>query len=167
MEGSLRDSAQRTAPRRVSTPQTFVAWHSADHQEHLALLRTLDGLISRPDIQPHSSEFSEGFSILTRQLLEHFANEEAAMAAEGLSPAALEQHVSEHKQIIEQLTQLSFDLMARNPIPREHLVERNGTTGSSATFPRTTWSLADKAIRPERRGLYHVPSNQRSGQTWN
>lgn len=92
-------------------------------QEHLALLRTLDGLISRPDIQPHSSEFSEGFSILTRQLLEHFANEEAAMAAEGLSPAALEQHVSEHKQIIEQLTQLSFDLMARKPIPREHLVE--------------------------------------------
>ncbi len=91
--------------------------------EHLALLRTLDGLISRPEIQPHSSEFSEAFSILTRQLLEHFANEEAAMAAEGLSPADLERHVSEHKLIIEQITQLSFDLMARRPIPRERMVE--------------------------------------------
>ena len=90
--------------------------------QHQSLLGQLSNLFNDPEDHPRSAEFSETLSRLSSEIIEHFADEERLMRSLGLPPAMLARHVDAHNQIIEQITQLSFDLMKDGQIGRNAVI---------------------------------------------
>lgn len=93
-------------------------------EEHQALLDHLNALLGSPGETLEVSEFGESLSRLNSQLIDHFTSEEKLMRSIGVAGSALARHVDAHSQVIEQITQLSFDLMKRRRISREQVLTR-------------------------------------------
>lgn len=105
-----------------SLPKHLLIGIPSIDEEHLSLLNQLDDLFRSPGDSPQSSRFSEALSRLSSELIDHFTNEERMMRSIGVPPDKLARHVDAHGVIIEQITQLSFDLMKRRPIERGEVV---------------------------------------------
>lgn len=84
----------------------------------------LTSLLNRPGKTQEVSEFGEFLSRLNTQLIDHLASEEQVTRSIGVAGSELAQHVEAHSQVIEQITQLSFDLMKRRQISREHVIAK-------------------------------------------
>lgn len=91
------------APLRIGEP--FI------DKEHDELVAQLDRLLSHPDALPHSETFSEILSQLGCQIGEHFTHEEVFFSAIGMPENEILHHVQTHTEILDQYTQLLFDLM--------------------------------------------------------
>ncbi len=81
-------------------------------------------MFSDPEDHPGSADFSEALSRLSGQLIDHFASEEQVMRTLGLPPDMLARHIDDHSRIIEQITQLSFDLMKQRLIERKTIMAK-------------------------------------------
>ena len=92
--------------------------------EHQALLDHLNRLLESPGETVDVSEFSESLSRLNAQLIDHFTNEERVMRVIGVPEVQLARHIDAHSQVIEQITQLSFDLMKRRRISRDEVLAK-------------------------------------------
>lgn len=92
--------------------------------EHQALYSHLMSLIESPGESLDMSLFGESLSRLNAQLIDHFTNEEKLMRTLGLSDVELARHIDAHSEVIEQITQLSFDLMKRNRIGRDEVLAK-------------------------------------------
>lgn len=93
-------------------------------EEHRALMDHLASLLNSPGETLDVSEFGESLSRLNSQLIDHFTSEEALMRSIGVTGTELARHVDAHSQVIEQITQLSFDLMKRRRISREQVLTK-------------------------------------------
>ena len=76
----------------------------------------LDRLIHKPKANLESAHFSEVLSLLGELITDHFRNEERYFAACGMPAAEVRAHLMAHSEILEQYTQLNFDLMAHKTI---------------------------------------------------
>ncbi len=90
--------------------------------EHAALIAHLNRLQHHPEEILNLSEFAEALSLLNSQLIDHIVNEEKFMRTSGVPAAQLARHFATHNQAIEQVTQLSFDLMKRRAFCREDVI---------------------------------------------
>ncbi len=93
-------------------------------EEHEVLMDHLTSLLNSPGETLDVSEFGESLSRLNAQLIDHFTSEEQVMRSIGVEGNELARHVDAHSQVIEQITQLSFDLMKRRRISREHVIAK-------------------------------------------
>ena len=93
-------------------------------EEHQSLFDHLDLLQNSPGETLDVSEFGEALSRLNSQLIDHFTSEEMLMKSIGMAAGELARHVDAHSQVIEQITQLSFDLMKRRRIARELVLSK-------------------------------------------
>ncbi len=92
--------------------------------EHLALIDHLDSLVHGPGGTLEASDFAESLSRLNRQLIDHFTSEERLKRTIGVPDGQLARHIDAHSQVIEQITQLSFDLMKRERISRDQVLAK-------------------------------------------
>jgi hemerythrin-like metal-binding protein len=92
--------------------------------EHQTLFDQLNSLSDNTEVQPDSAEFSEALSRLSGNLIDHFANEEKVMRSVGVPAELLARHMDAHNEVIEQITQMCFDLMRRKTIGRDQALER-------------------------------------------
>ena len=102
-------------------PGTGIPSIDEDHRRLLDQLNVLSGALGN---SPQSAEFSEALSRLTCQLLEHFASEERLMRFMAVPGELLARHIDAHNEVIEQITQLSFDLMKRRKVERTEVVAK-------------------------------------------
>lgn len=79
--------------------------------EHLELIARLDSVLSDPHAHPDSDAFSEYLSKLGHLLVSHFTHEEKLLVATGMPADEISEHIHVHGEILEQYTQLNFDLM--------------------------------------------------------
>lgn len=106
----------------VALPKQLEIGIPSIDEEHKVLLSQLNGLFVHPGDTPQSAEFSEALSRLTSELLDHFASEERVMRALGISADRLARHIDAHNAVIEQITELSFDLMRRKSLHRDDVI---------------------------------------------
>jgi hemerythrin len=131
-DGTIRrmgKSAQEISLSKVECivsplPQQLLIGIPSIDEEHQSLLEQLDDLFQSPNDNPQSAQFSEDLSRLSSNLIDHFTNEERVMRSIGISSDELARHMDAHSAIIEQITQLSFDLMNRRQIDRGDVVAR-------------------------------------------
>ncbi len=106
----------------VELPERLEVGIPSIDEEHRALLDQLNGLFAHAGDTPQSAEFSEALSRLTGQLIEHFASEERVMRTLEIPGVQLARHMDAHNEVIEQITQLSFDLMRRKFLRRDDVI---------------------------------------------
>ena len=106
----------------VDLPKRLEVGIPSIDEEHKALLSQLNSLFLDPGDTPQSAEFSEALSRLTGELLNHFASEERVMRTLGIPDHQLARHIDAHNAVIEQITQLSFDLMQRKSLHRDDVI---------------------------------------------
>jgi hemerythrin-like metal-binding protein len=105
-------------------PESLKIGITSVDEEHQALLDHLDSLMHTPGGTLDVSDFAESLSLLNRQLIDHFTSEERLMRTIGISGGQLARHIDAHNQVIEQITQLSFDLMQRKRIGRDQVLAK-------------------------------------------
>jgi hemerythrin-like metal-binding protein len=105
-------------------PESLKIGITSVDEEHQALLDHLDSLMHTPGGTLDVSDFAESLSLLNRQLIDHFTSEERLMRTIGISGGQLARHIDAHNQVIEQITQLSFDLMLRKRISRDQVLAK-------------------------------------------
>lgn len=81
-----------------------------DKQPH-KLVVLLGELIGNPRVHPDAEFFSEILSRLGPLLVKHFTDEELIFIGSGWTGDEIAGHVEAHSVILDQCTQLSFDLM--------------------------------------------------------
>ena len=91
-------------------------------REHKALITNLDLLIRSPRAKPESVHVIEILTKLGDQLASHFDHEEAMIKSLGIPADEICRHVQAHSEIIEEFTQLNFDLMSGKGIDLDALV---------------------------------------------
>lgn len=84
--------------------------------EHRQLICELNRLMRAPQNSATSEPFSENISRIGQIIIEHFQHEEEILGKHGLDHDEIVRHVSAHNRIIEQFTQLQFDLMSGKAI---------------------------------------------------
>ncbi len=80
-------------------------------QEHADLVVELDALANDPQAHPEGNAFSTTLGRLGAKIGEHFANEEKVLKSIGMADDEFSQHAVAHDEILEEYTQLNFDLM--------------------------------------------------------
>ncbi len=125
----MRKSLQEISLSKVECivsplPQQLLIGIPSIDEEHQSLLAQLNELFQSPNDNPQSAQFSEDLSRLSSNLIDHFTNEERVMRSVGIPPDKLARHMDAHSAIIEQITQLSFDLMKRRRVDRVEVVAR-------------------------------------------
>lgn len=91
-------------------------------REHKLLLENMDLLVGNPHAHEPSEHITESLSRLTRQLIDHFTSEEAAMRDIGMPELNIAKHVDAHVEIVEQITRLSIELMQRKAVDTDQVV---------------------------------------------
>jgi hemerythrin len=119
-----KSPAQTTGSIVLPLPSHLSVGIPSIDDQHQSLLDQLHKLFSDPEDHPDSAAFSEALSRLSGQLIDHFTSEEQVMRTLGLPPDMLARHMDDHNRIIEQITQLSFDLMQQRQIKRTTIVAR-------------------------------------------
>ncbi|HEX5803008.1 MAG TPA: hemerythrin family protein [Azospira sp.] len=107
----------------ISDPSLIVGIPAIDH-EHARLFAEIQRLIGPPAVRLDSAAFSEIVSRLWQQLAEHFANEEMIMARCGLPADELAEHRRVHWEILEQYTELQFELMSPAQLDQTEVLSR-------------------------------------------
>lgn len=92
-----------------------------DH-EHDQLMYCLQKLRQFSGSQTCRDDFFDLLSQLGEELSGHYANEEALMTSLGMPENLLTPHIHAHKKIIEQYTELNFDLMSGKQFDTEQLI---------------------------------------------
>jgi len=91
-------------------------------REHAGLLAEFERLIGPPAVHLDSETFSEVISRLWHQLAAHFKNEEQILASCGLPPETVAVHRQAHWHILEQYTELQFDLMSSSRLDQAEVL---------------------------------------------
>lgn len=107
-------------------PESLVIGVPPIDQEHQGLFDHLEVLKQSYGEVFDLSDFADSLSRLSSQLIDHFASEEKFMRAIGVPATELARHVDAHNQVIEQITELSFDLMERKRISRDQILGKVG-----------------------------------------
>lgn len=105
-------------------PESLRVGISSIDEEHESLMAHLNRLLHSPKEVLDLMEFAEMLSRLNSQLIDHFISEEHFMRTTGVPEVQLVRHIDAHNQVIEQITQLSFDLMNRKNIGREDVITK-------------------------------------------
>lgn len=90
--------------------------------EHRQLINELNRLARAPQGSATSEPFSENISRIGQIIIEHFQNEEEILGKHGLDHEEIVRHINAHNRIVEQFTQLQFDLMSGKAVKCEEVL---------------------------------------------